>query len=1030
MSAIKSVVSRPGARWLLGGLSVVALLAASSPPAGAAAYLPDTSGGKGGPRYDNNGKGGPGGKGYGGNDGSTGATGTYDAPGAGGGGGAGGGDGGDGASSSTSTGGTGGLGGTSSSHDGQDGGKGSHSGAGIIQASGGGGGGGYNGNGAGATSLNVTGTLSGGNGGNGGDSLSWGSGGGGGAGGYGAIVTGTANSSNSGQISGGNGGAGGDGGAGSDSTGGFGGDGGVGVLFETGGVQFTNNGTIQGGDGGNAGTANLSGLQAGGAGGTGVFFSGTGSQLVNTGTIAGGDAGNGLSSISGKSGYGVTGVNLTVVNSGTISGGQNADAIHFASGSNHLILKQGSVINGKVSADGSADTLELGGTGNDSFNAGQIGSQYTGFESFTKTGTGTWTLTGTNNSNWSVQGGVLKGDSNSLRGNLSNSATITFDQNFDGTYTGTITGTGNLVKSGSGMLTLSGTQSYSGTTTISDGTLAINGQVASDVTINAGARLQGTGTTAAVTALSGATHAPGNSIGTQTVSGNYTLSAGSTLEIEVDNASNADKVDVIGAVSLGGATLRVVGIGSNNFKAANSYTHTIIANDGSDAVNGTFASIDNRLAFYDAAVSYSGDSGNDVVLSLQRNDTDFVDVAATGNQQAVAQRLNNFSSGDAKTLKNALLGLSDQKAQEAFEQLSGDSYGNTPKVTRMLVGQVSRKVSRRLAMLQTRSRNTASSLALAGLPMAEIAGFRDNRYRSSDRTYPASLFAKPDAKPARGSLQPGGMWVQAIGGFGSIDSDGNASATDYDWHGLLTGYDADLTSSLRLGAYFGYASGNNDQTDRQAGIDTDNIMGGLYLTYQPDNWTFNGQIGWTRVNNDSTRHLTFGGIHRTANASYANHAISADIEAARPVTMNTNWSLMPYVGLGATQQFLGSFEESGGGAANLSRDSERVLGGATRTGLRLVGQYELDNGARLIPQFNLGWRHHIGPTQNSTTLRFSNSEPFNVSGSSTDHDTITGNLGLAFIAPNARWSTYADYQPSISQSRVEHAFSAGLRWQF
>ena len=188
------------------------------------------------------------------------------------------------------------------------------------------------------------------------------------AGGFSAIVTGSGASSNSGSITGGNGG---NGGSARFTNGGSGGDGGVGIQFTTAGATLTNSGTVTGGNGG--------------SGGSGV-------------------GGGGINGNPGAGGAGIVGSELTIVTSGAITGGLSGDgttranAITFTGGTNVLELQAGSTIIGNVVAFSAADTLRLGGTANASFDVSQIGpsAQYQGFGIFQKTGSSTWTLTGTN----------------------------------------------------------------------------------------------------------------------------------------------------------------------------------------------------------------------------------------------------------------------------------------------------------------------------------------------------------------------------------------------------------------------------------------------------------------------------------------------------------------------------------------------------------------------------------------------------------------------------------------------------------
>ncbi|PLX78442.1 MAG: hypothetical protein C0614_08530, partial [Desulfuromonas sp.] len=90
-----------------------------------------------------------------------------------------------------------------------------------------------------------------------------------------------------------------------------------------------------------------------------------------------------------------------------------------------------------------------------------------------KSGTGNLTLSGTNSytGGTSVAGGSLTGDTSSLQGQIVNNATVIFSQSFDGTYAGDMSGNGSLSKAGSGNLTLTGSNSYAGGTIVSAGTL-------------------------------------------------------------------------------------------------------------------------------------------------------------------------------------------------------------------------------------------------------------------------------------------------------------------------------------------------------------------------------------------------------------------------------------------------------------------------------------------------------------------------------------------------------------------------------
>jgi len=459
----------------------------------------------------------------------------------------------------------GGPGGTAGSPNGQNGSDGGGAGAG-------GGGGGFNGNGAGAATLNNGAPLIGGSGGNGGNiiGVQGGGGGGGGAGGYGAIVTGTGASSNTSSITGGTGGNGGNASAG---TGGSGGDGGVGIQFTTAGATFSNSGTITGGNGGTAGTGG-GGNGNPGAGGAGVVGSGLG--IINSGTITGG-LGNG-------------------------GAGTRANAITFTGGTNTLELRAGSTITGNVVAFSAADTLALGGTTNASFDVSQIGSsaQYQGFGLFQKTGTSTWTLTGTTSTvtSWAINGGTLAVSADNSLGNSAGSLSFaggtlqflsgfttsravtlnagggTFDVNGNNaTLAGTIGGAGGLTKIGAGTLTLSGSSSYSGATVVNAGTLQAGATSAfaplSAFTVASGATLNLASFNQTIGSLAGA--------------GSVTLGS-ATLTTGNDNTSTTFSGGVSGS---GGLTK--IGAGALTLLGSNSYSGATAVNAGTLTVNGSIA---------------------------------------------------------------------------------------------------------------------------------------------------------------------------------------------------------------------------------------------------------------------------------------------------------------------------------------------------------------------------------------------------------------------------------------------------------
>ena len=199
--------------------------------------------------------------------------------------------------------------------------------------------------------------------------------------------------------------------------------------------------------------------------------------------------------------------------------------------------------------------------------------------------------------------------------------------NVSTTYSGILSGAGSLTKDGTGTLTLSGANTYTGGTTVSAGKLIVNGNISTTLVNGTGTLGGSSGTVGALTVASGGTVAPGasgNSAGILSA-GNTVLQAGSTLGMDINGSAlgtGYDQLNITGTVSLANA----LSLNLGGYTPVNNALFFILANDGTDAVTGTFsnAPIDGStytLGGQQFQISYFGDStggtftgGNDVVL--------------------------------------------------------------------------------------------------------------------------------------------------------------------------------------------------------------------------------------------------------------------------------------------------------------------------------------------------------------------------------------------------------------------------------
>ncbi|WP_219999497.1 fibronectin-binding autotransporter adhesin ShdA [Salmonella enterica] len=276
---------------------------------------------------------------------------------------------------------------------------------------------------------------------------------------------------------------------------------------------------------------------------------------------------------------------------GTLDNNVTGEGQIVKSGSDELIVtgdnnySGGTTITGGTLTADHADSLGSGDIDNSGVlkvGEGELENILSGSGSLVKTGTGELTLSGDNDysGGTTITGGTLIAASvNALgSGDIDNSGVL---QVGEGELKNTLFGSGSLVKTGTGELTLSGDNTYSGGTTISGGTLIaanVNALGSGDIDNSGTLILDANGAfeLANVTTHSGATTAL--AAGSTLDAGQFTQEDGSTLSIDLGAATD-DAVITADSVALGG-TLNVTGIGSvTDSWTPEAYTYTLIGSD-------------------------------------------------------------------------------------------------------------------------------------------------------------------------------------------------------------------------------------------------------------------------------------------------------------------------------------------------------------------------------------------------------------------------------------------------------------------
>ncbi|PKP92716.1 MAG: hypothetical protein CVT75_07375 [Alphaproteobacteria bacterium HGW-Alphaproteobacteria-14] len=492
-----------------------------------------------------------------------------------------------------------------------------------------------------------------------------------------------------------------------------------------------------------------------------------------------------------------------------------------------------------------------------------------------------------------------------------------------------------------------------------------------------GGTLSGGGSLGSVT-LIGGTLAPGNSIGTLTVNGALTFDSDSTFAVEVNSNNTSDLVTVNGNVTLGGSTLDIIELAGSMFTDTNSYEYTIIANDGADAVNGTFGTIRNPFAFLDAEVLYGAGDGNDVVLQLLQQ-LSFPEVAQSFNQTQAAQTLAQFDrtpGSDSNEVYNALLQSTTQSALAAFDSASGEIY--------------------------------ASLLAAR----ADAGLVRSQR-----------LLARTHERAGEGW----GLWGGISGSSGDTDFDGNAADASQSQIVFDLGMDyRGSDSAWAIGAAVSYINGDLDVDDRASEADYDGWGLGVYARYGTGNsgFSLSAALDFSDVSANVTRDIAVNTISRRAIGSADVQTISLSGEA-RYGFGEGDWAFGPVVSIHYADGQLDGASETGAASLNLSVSESSF--DQTRLGGGLFANFQGENGGFDLSAQYVGGEARFA--QARLTLDGAPGTPFAVRSPRVDGD---GGLFAAsgHHALGGGWTLGGEARVFAGSQRTEVAASATLGWRF
>jgi outer membrane autotransporter protein len=278
---------------------------------------------------------------------------------------------------------------------------------------------------------------------------------------------------------------------------------------------------------------------------------------------------------------------------------------------------------------------------------------------------------------------------------------------------------------------------------------------------------------------------------------------------------------------------------------------------------------------------------------------------------------------------------------------------------------------------------------------------------------------------------PFSVWGGALGGFGSVQGDGNSNTFIYNLGGAAAGIDYRVLPSLLLGVGVGYTSGTQ-WTDTFSGKGWTNAVSvAAYGSFTMAGFYADLLAGYAYSNNQLQRQISIPNLQpRTANGSTgANQFLGqTEIGYQMPVYASAQASITPFARLQVMSANQAALNEWGANSLSLNVQQQTTNSVRSTLGAQLNGSIGLGDTRTLDMALRLGWLHEYAYTGRPITAAFAGAPAagFTVYGATPQRDAAA--IGFQ-VSTNVATAThvYFRYDGDIGSGTDNHALNLGLR---